>query len=129
MKIWQPGGHGYGDYAYLPSRTAEALARAGLVTLGFLRRGRRSIAWATLAGAPRPEGFASLEEARAESAAFMEGVRARREERASALVARVRARREERGAPCDSEWEAQLREVIGLYGCEAVAVELGARSA
>lgn len=33
-KFAQPGGHGYGEFAYLPIPTARALERRGLVTLG-----------------------------------------------------------------------------------------------
>jgi len=32
----QAGGHGYGSYAYLPTPTARALARMGLVRLGWV---------------------------------------------------------------------------------------------
>lgn len=33
-KFTQPGGHGHGEYAYLPTPTAKVLERRGLVTLG-----------------------------------------------------------------------------------------------
>ncbi len=51
------GGHGYGEYAYLPRSTARALAKMGLVRLGWVRTTglggqRRSMPWglATAAG-------------------------------------------------------------------------------
>lgn len=43
----QPGGHGYGEYAYLSRATAKALRRRGLVTLGSRTScfHARQIAW------------------------------------------------------------------------------------
>jgi hypothetical protein len=41
----QPGGHGYGEFAYLSRATARVLARRGFVTLGTRDVGDRRIAW------------------------------------------------------------------------------------
>lgn len=53
-KIAQPGGHGYGEYAHLSRATAKALAKKGLVTLGYrpsgVYPGRRPHAEITDAG-------------------------------------------------------------------------------
>lgn len=50
------GGHGYGEYAHLSKRTAQALQRRGLVELGHRDLGGgRYMAWghATVAGRER----------------------------------------------------------------------------
>ena len=45
-KISQSGGHGYGEYAYLNRRTAQALEKMGLVKLGYRKMGDgRSKGW------------------------------------------------------------------------------------
>jgi hypothetical protein len=92
-QISQAGGHGVGADSYLPSRTAEVLARLGLVVLGWksLSGRPRRRRWAIGAGQPEPYGFTSDAEDDARNKAFMAGIPARLEARIQAVLAHVRA--------------------------------------
>jgi hypothetical protein len=77
-KFGQAGGHGFGEYAYLPRPTAKVLARRGLVELG--RRslsGSRSIPWGTITDAGRELLAAVKLETETESERRSAGFRAR----------------------------------------------------
>ena len=94
-EIQQPGGHGIGPYSYLPEKTAEALARLGLVVLGWHylpsdRRGRMK--WAIAAGTEPPIYFKSRAQESAEWDAYMADLKARTEARVQAVLAHAQGR-------------------------------------
>lgn len=77
-KFNQPGGHGFGEYAYLPTPTAKALEARRLVKLG--RRyydGHRSMLWGEITPAGRALLNAVQREADAESDRSLAECRAR----------------------------------------------------
>lgn len=126
----QSGGHGHGRYAYLATRTAEALERRGLVVLGWRNYGKGTqMPWGIAVGAEEPYDFASKAEIRRQWDEFGRRQRVRADERRAVLVERVRESRAARGVATDAEWENRLNAAIDEHGCAVVERALDADEA
>lgn len=139
-EIRSPGGHGYGAYSYLTRRTAESLARLGLVVLGrkpALHR-NESIPWAIAVGAEPPYGFRSRAEIKAADDAFLADYNARVAKHRAEVEARTErvlamARERRRPNETDEEFADRMQRVeravrASEKNLEIAERELGLRS-